>query len=102
MIPVLKIFFACLIGAAWYHLNGPQQAPIAVILSAMILFAFFMKPVKYQDPKERDAYRLKIQEARERRRLIAEKQLEEKRTLKKQALEAEQARKQELRKKLKI
>ncbi|STQ86535.1 hypothetical protein LS73_003790 [Helicobacter muridarum] len=102
MIPVLKIFFACFVGAAWYHLNGEQQAPVALILSVMVLLAFFMRPVKYQDPKERDAYRLKIQEARERKRLIEEKQLEEKKALKKQAMEAEEARKQELRNKLKI
>lgn len=99
---ILKIFFACFVGAAWYHLNGPEQAPIAVLLFVFILLASFLKPVKYQDPTERDEYRHKMAEARERRRLLAEKQAEEKKMLKKQAEDAEEERKKELRKKLKI
>lgn len=99
---LLKIFFACFVGAAWYHLNGPEQAPIAVLLFVFILLASFLKPIRYQDPSERDEYRHKIQEARERRRVLAEKQLEEKKMLKKQAADAEEERKRELRKKLKI
>lgn len=102
MSAILKIVFACIVGGAWYHLNGPDQGPVALIICIMVLFAAFMKPVKYQDPKERELYRSKIQEARERRRLINEKQQEEKKKLKKQALEEEEMRKQELRKKLKI
>ncbi len=102
MIVVLKIFFACFVGMAWYHLNGSDQAPIAVILFVMILLASFIKPISYQDPKERDEYRHKIQEAREKRRIITEKQKEERLILKKQALEAEEMRKQELKKKLKL
>lgn len=99
---ILKIVFACFVGMAWYHLNGPDQAPIAGILTAMVLLASFIKPIQYQDPKERDEYRFKIQEARERKRILAEKQNEERKLLKKQALEAEEARKQELKKKLKL
>lgn len=102
MAVILKILFACFVGMAWYHLNGPDQAPIAGILAAMVLLASFIKPISYQDPNERDEYRLKIQEARERKRFLAEKQNEEKKLLKKQALEAEEARKQELKKKLKL
>ena len=102
MAAVLKIFFACFVGMAWYHLNGPDQAPIAVILFALIILVSFIKPIKYQDPHERDEYRHKIQEAREKKRLIAEKQQEEKKILKKQAADAEEERKKELRKKLKI
>ena len=70
MIVVLKIFFACFVGMAWYHLNGSDQAPIAVILFVMILLASFIKPISYQDPKERDEYRHKIQEAREKREML--------------------------------
>lgn len=99
---ILKILFACFVGMSWYHLNGPDQAPVAGIIAAMILLASFIRPISYQDPRERDEYRLKIQEARERKRYLAEKQNEEKKMLKKQALEAEEARKQELKKKLKL
>ncbi len=102
MIILLKIFFACFVGMAWYHLNGVDQAPIAGMLAGMILLASFIKPVSYQDPKERDEYRTKIQEAREKKRILAERQNEEKKLLKKQALEAEEIRKQELKKKLKL
>lgn len=102
MAVIVKILFACFVGVAWYHLNGPDQAPIAGILAAMVLLASFIKPISYQDPKERDEYRHKIQEARERKRILTEKQNEERKMLKKQALEAEEARKQELKKKLKL
>ncbi len=102
MVVILKIIFACFVGMAWYHLNGPDQAPIAGILAGMVLLASFIKPISYQDPKERDEYRLKIQEAREKKRIIAQKQHEERKMLKKQALEAEEMRKQELKKKLKL
>lgn len=63
MVAVLKIFFACFVGMAWYHLNGPDQAPIAGIIAGMILLASFIKPIRYQNPDERDEYRHKIQEA---------------------------------------
>ncbi|RDU65299.1 hypothetical protein CQA53_06725 [Helicobacter didelphidarum] len=102
MIIIFKIFFACFVGMAWYHLNGPEQAPIAIILFILILLASFIKPIKFQDPAERDKYRFQIQEARERKRMLAEKQMEEKKHLKKQALAEEEERKQELRKKLKL
>lgn len=102
MIAVLKIFFACFVGIAWYHLNGPDQAPIAGIIFLMILIASFVKPVRYQDPKERDEYRHKMQEARERKRLILEQQKEEKKILKKQALDDEERRKKELKEKLNL
>ncbi len=102
MMAVLKIFFACLIGGAWYHLNGQEQAPIAFIIFVIVLLACFIKPPKYQDPKERDEYRNKIVEAREKRRILAEKQKEERLMLKKQAMEEEEMRKKELRKKLKM
>lgn len=102
MMTILKIFFACLVGIAWYHLNGPEQAPIAAIIFVMILLASFVKPIRYQDPKERDEYRHKIQEAREKRKLIVEQQREERKVLKKQALEDEERRKKELKEKLNL
>lgn len=99
---VSKILFACIIGGAWYHLNGPDQSSIAAILFIIVLAILFIKPIKYQDPKLRDEYRSKIQEAKARKRFIEEKQVKEKIELKKQEMLEEEAKKRELKRKLKI
>lgn len=99
---ILKIFFACIVGGAWYHLNGPEQAPVAIILFIIIIVMLFIKPIKYQDPKDRDKYRHKIQEARNRRKLIEEKQAKEKIELRKQEAREEEIKKRELKRALKI
>ncbi|PAF44962.1 hypothetical protein [Helicobacter sp. 11S02629-2] len=99
---VLKILFACIVAGAWYHLNGKEEAPVAIILLILILAVSFIRMPKYQDPATRDAYRQKIQEARERRIAIEKKQKEEKILLKKQQKEEEDFRKQQLKSKLKL
>ncbi|PAF49052.1 hypothetical protein BKH43_07345 [Helicobacter sp. 13S00401-1] len=99
---VLKILFACIVAGAWYHLNGDEQAPVAIIILILLLLISFMKMPKYQDPATRDAYRQKIKDARERKMAIEKKQKEEKILLKKQQQEEEDFRKQQLKSKLKL
>lgn len=99
---VLKIFFATFIAAAWYHLNGPDQAFVAIILFILIILITFIKPIKYQDPKERDEYRNKMLVAKERQMALKQKQMQEKILIKQQAKEAEEVQKRELKRKLKI
>lgn len=97
-----QILFACFVGGSWYHLSGGTQPEISIMITVLLLIVSLIKPIKYQDPAERDEYRHKIQEARARRLIIKEKQMQEKIELKKQMQREEEMRKKELKEKLKL
>lgn len=99
---LVKILFACFVGMSWYNLNGPEQAPVAVILFVMVLVISFIKPIKFQDPNQREDYRHKIQSAREQKIALEKKHAEEKVLIRQQAKDSEELRKKELKDKLKL
>lgn len=84
-----KFMLAAIIGATWYHYGG-QDSAMALIFFLIILGVLFMKPIRYQDPKRREAYIQRIRDSRERKIAIENERLEELRRLKQSEKEQEE------------
>ncbi|MCH5322579.1 MAG: hypothetical protein J1E31_03235 [Helicobacter sp.] len=81
MIVFFKILLSLGVAMAWYHLTSNQE--VATIFFVLMLIIFFIRPIPYQTPTERQEYIDKMRRARERQASIEE----ERRREKKKALE---------------
>lgn len=94
-----KIILAAIIGATWYHFGG-EDAAMGLVFFFIILGVLFTKPIRYQDPKRREAFMQKIRDSKERKLALESERMEEVKRLKKSAREQEERLKKEFEKRI--
>lgn len=94
MVVLLKVIISLGLAMGWFYLTENQEVSIAFFV--LMLIIFFIRPISYQSPTEREEYIDKIRKAKERqmmleqeRRREARKAVEEKLKRKKKNPEGE-------------
>lgn len=85
---ILPPLVSILIAMIWYHLGGSMDIAIFFFLILWLILA--LNPIKFQNPRLREAYRERIRRAKERKRELEEARLAEKERLKDDEMEREE------------
>ncbi|WP_297813670.1 hypothetical protein [uncultured Helicobacter sp.] len=64
MIIALKVIVSLIIAMIWYKLSSNQE--ISIFFFVLMLIIFFIRPIAYQSPKEREEYLEKFKRSKER------------------------------------
>lgn len=76
MVFVLKIVISLLVAMVWYHLSG--NAETAIFFFIFMLVVFFIRPISYQSPTEREEYLEKFRRSKERQLNLENMRIQEK------------------------
>ncbi|RAX57592.1 hypothetical protein CCZ01_05475 [Helicobacter monodelphidis] len=76
---ILKFLIAGMVAIAWHYLTGNMQ--IAIFFFLFVLAILWLKPITFQNPKQREEFIQKMKEARERQAFLESERLEEKKKL---------------------
>ncbi|BCZ18917.1 hypothetical protein NHP190012_05590 [Helicobacter sp. NHP19-012] len=77
----LKLFFAMVLGLAWYIVNGETSGDIALMIFFFVAFLLLTKPISFQPPEKREDYIQQLKRSYERKMDLRKKQKEERRRL---------------------
>ncbi len=76
MVVALKVIASLIIAMVWYQLTSNQET--AIFFFILMLIIFFIRPIAYQSPTERQDYLDKFHKAKERQANIEQLRREEK------------------------
>lgn len=77
---ILKFLIAAIVAIAWHYLSNDMQ--ISIFFFLFVLAILCLRPIVFQDPKQREEYVQKLRDARERQEFLAAERLAEKKKLK--------------------
>ncbi|GMB96364.1 hypothetical protein NHP22001_09530 [Helicobacter sp. NHP22-001] len=77
----LKLFFAMVLGLAWYIVNGETSGDVALMIFFFVAFLLLTKPISFQPPEKREDYIQQLKRSYERKMDLRKKQKEERRRL---------------------
>ncbi len=76
MVIVLKVVVSLVIAMIWYKLTSNQET--AIFFFVLMLVIFFIRPIAYQSPTERQEYLEKFKRSKERQMNLERMRREEK------------------------
>ena len=75
MVIVLKVLISLGVGMGWFYLTENRE--VSITFFVLMLIIFFIRPIAYQSPTEREEYLDKIRKAKERQMAIEEERKRE-------------------------
>lgn len=76
MVVLFKVITSLIIAMVWYKLTSNQET--AIFFFILMLVIFFIRPISYQSPTERQEYLDKFRKSKERQMNIEQLRREEK------------------------
>lgn len=76
MVIALKVILSLVIAMVWYQLTSNQET--AIFFFVLMLVIFFIRPIAYQSPTERQEYLEKFKRSKERQMNLERMRKEEK------------------------
>lgn len=76
MVMALKILISLGVAMAWYHLTQNQET--SIFFFVLMLVIFFIRPIAYQSPTDRQEFIEKYKRAKERQLNLENMRLQEK------------------------
>ncbi len=77
---ILKFLIAGIVAVSWHYLTHDMR--ISIFFFLLVLAILCLKPIVFQDPKQREEFIEKIKEAREKQRFLESERIAEKKKLK--------------------
>lgn len=75
---ILKFLISGIVAIAWNYLTNDMQMSVFFFLFTFAILC--LRPIVFQDPKQREEYVQKLKQARERQEFLAAERLAEKRS----------------------
>lgn len=77
---ILKFLIAGIVAIVWHYLSNDMR--ISIFFFLFVLAVLCLKPIVFQDPKQREEFIQKMKEAREKQKFLQSERLAEKKKLK--------------------